>query len=303
MNTTLVVLAAGMGSRYGGLKQVDPVGPSGEAIIDYSIYDAIRAGFQKVVFVIRRDIEDAFKTNIGDKFASRIATDYVYQELNALPPGYEVPPTRNKPWGTGHAILLAADAVSTPFGVINADDFYGSNSFSRLYQSLVDTDTSVSYEYSMVGFPLKNTLSQHGFVSRGVCETTDSNLLKRLVERTHIERKENGIVYTDSDGAFHHLTGEEIVSMNMWGFSPSVFGFLQEQFEVFLKTQITEESAEFFIPFVINSLIAEKKAQVRILSTDDSWVGITYREDREHVIQHIQELIQTGVYPIKLWVD
>jgi UTP-glucose-1-phosphate uridylyltransferase len=293
---TLLVLAAGMGSRYGGLKQMDPIGENGETIIDYSIYDAMRAGFGKVVFIIRRDIEQQFKEAIGARFEKKIKVEYVFQELNKLPPGFSVPPTRIKPWGTGHAILMAANAVQGPFAAINADDFYGANSF----RALADHFRSGSPDFAMVGFVLRNTLSEFGSVARGVCGTTRDGFLDRVTEMTKIERNGTGAVATGADGTVSRLSGDETVSMNMWGFTPALFGELQERFTAFLRQRGGEEKSEFYIPTAVNDIIRARRARVKMLHTPDSWFGVTYREDRPFVVKYIRELIARKIYPEKL---
>lgn len=293
---TLLVLAAGMGSRYGGLKQMDPIGENGETIIDYSIYDAMRAGFGKVVFIIRRDIEQQFRETIGARFEKKIAVEYVFQELDQLPPGFSVPPGRTKPWGTGHAILMAADAVQGPFAAINADDFYGANSF----RALADHFRSGSRDFAMVGFVLRNTLSEFGSVARGVCGTTRDGFLDSVAEMTKIERNGTGAVATGPNGTVSRLSGDETVSMNMWGFTPALFGELQERFTAFLRQRGGEEKSEFYIPSAVNEIVQARRARVKILPTPDSWFGVTYREDRPFVVKSIRELIARGMYPERL---
>ncbi|MGO8678963.1 MAG: NDP-sugar synthase [Limisphaerales bacterium] len=294
---SLVVLAAGIGSRYGGLKQVDPVGPSGETIMDYSIYDALRAGFGRLVFVIRRDIEQAFRQTIGARFDRRVPVEYVFQELDKLPEGFAPPPNRLKPWGTGHAILMAQEAIRGPFGVINADDFYGRHSCELLARHL----QSASGDYAMVGFVLRNTLSEFGFVARGVCRTTPDDFLENVVELTRVERQGDVVRYTDSAGAVHALTGGETVSLNMWGFTPTIFTHLRRELALFLEAQRHDEKAEFFIPTVVNTLVNRGQERLKVLRTPDSWFGITYRQDRPRVMESIRRLIARGEYPDKLW--
>lgn len=294
---TLLILAAGMGSRYGGLKQIDPVGPSGETIMDYSVYDALRAGFDKLVFVIRRDIERPFKESVGSRFEQRIPVDYVFQELNRLPPGFTAPPTRQKPWGTGHAVLMAAEAIREPFAVINADDFYGANSF-RLLSDHLDSGTA---DFAMVGFVLRYTLSEFGSVARGVCQLRPDGLLESVVEQTKIEKDGTAAKLADASGRLQKLTGDEIVSMNIWGFTPAIFGALEEQFAHFLRTRAQDDKAEFYIPTVVNALIARQQARLKVLRTPDAWMGITYRDDRPAVVAGLQRLIEQGHYPANLW--
>jgi len=293
---TLLVLAAGMGSRYGGLKQIDPVGPNGETIIDYSIYDALRAGFGKVVFVIRRDIEDQFKKIIGVRFEKKVPVEYVFQELDKLPAGCAVPPGRTKPWGTGHAILMAAETVREPFAAINADDFYGATSFRVLAKHL----GSGSGDFAMVGFVLRNTLSEFGSVARGVCKTNADSFLESVTEMTKIERDGGGAKTVGPDGKALALTGDETVSMNMWGFTPALFGDLQKLFAKFLEQRGNEEKSEFYIPAAVNDLVRAGRARVKVLRTSDPWFGVTYREDRPFVVEGIRKLIARGDYPEKL---
>jgi dTDP-glucose pyrophosphorylase len=294
---TLLVLAAGMGSRYGGLKQIDPVGPNGETIIDFSVYDALRAGFGKLVFVIRKDIEAAFKESIGARFEERLPVEYVFQELDRLPEGFSLPPERKKPWGTGHAVMMAADVIKEPFAAINADDFYG----ARSYQLLADYLTSGTTDYAMVGFVLKKTLSEHGSVARGLCRTTPDGYLSGVEELTKIEPDGTAAKYTDAHGQVHPLTGEETVSMNIWGFNPGFFDHLQREFAEFLRQNIQSEKAEFYIPTPVNALVSSGKERLKVLQTPDSWFGVTYREDRPRVVESIRELMTNGTYPPKLW--
>ena len=300
MKPVLLVLAAGMGSRYGGLKQLDPVGPSGETIMDYSVFDAIRAGFGKVVFVIRRDIEEQFREQIGSRYEGKIEIDYAYQELDKLPNGYTVPEGRTKPWGTGHAALCAADKVDAPFAVINADDFYGSNSFKLLadYFSKACLESS---DYAMCGFILRQTLSDHGSVARGVCSVDSSGNLSGVEELTKIEKDGNGAINVNPDGTQMALTGDEVVSMNYWGFTPTIFEHLERLFKAFLDEHIAKEKSEFYLPFAVNDLISADISKVKVLKTPDSWFGVTYRPDREKVVSGIQALVESGMYPDKLF--
>ena len=295
---TLLVLAAGMGSRYGGLKQIEPVGPGGETIIDYSIFDAMRAGFGKLVFVIRHDIEGAFREAIGARFEKRLPVEYVFQELNKLPAGFSVPPNRTKPWGTGQAILMAENVIREPFAAINADDFYGAASFRVLAEHL----RSGSPDYAMVGFTLRNTLSEFGSVARGACQVGPDGYLQGVRELTKIEKDGTGAKYTDASGAVQRLTGDEPVSMNMWGFTTSLFPHLREQLIEFLKRQGHEEKSEFYIPLVVNDLMSARKERCKVLRTTDAWFGVTYREDRPFVVEGIRNLIARGDYPEKLWM-
>ena len=301
MKPTLLVLAAGLGSRYGGLKQLDKLGPNGETIIDYSIYDAIRAGFGKVVFVIRKDIEDDFKEVIIAKLSGKIVVDYCLQELEYLPEGFELPVDRKKPWGTGHAILMAAEKIHEPFGVINADDFYGADAFKVLAEFFTTLKTKDENLYSMVGYDLCNTLSDFGWVSRGVCESNEENYLVSVTERTQIERSHNSIAYKDEKNDLIFLSAQTVVSMNFWGFTPLIFKQLSERFTAFLKDNIQNPKAEFFIPSVVNSLIETNETKVKVLHSSSPWFGITYHEDRELAITKIKNLVEEGVYPENLW--
>ncbi|MFH1969472.1 MAG: sugar phosphate nucleotidyltransferase [Verrucomicrobiota bacterium] len=300
MQPTLVVMAAGVGSRYGGLKQIESVGPSGEIMLDYSVFDAIRAGFGKVVFIVRHDIEKDFKEAIGAHFEGRIQVDYVFQELADLPAGFAVPPDRTKPWGTGHAIMRCPTLVQEPFAVINADDFYGAKSYeviARYLEKLAPTDTA----YAMVGFHLVNTLSDHGSVTRGICEVNAHHMLISVVERFKIEKTEGGARYENEHSQWVSLQGHEIASMNMFGFTPTLFGFLDEKFRVFLKKAAGHPKAEFLMPAIADELIREHKITMRVLATPEKWFGVTYKEDKPFVAAGIRRLIENGVYPQKLW--
>ncbi|RIH66795.1 nucleotidyltransferase [Mariniphaga sediminis] len=299
MKPTLLILAAGMGSRYGGLKQVEPVGPNGEAIIDYSIYDAIRAGFGKVVFVIRESFADAFREKFGPKLEGKIEVDYVYQELDNLPKEFSLPEGREKPWGTAHAILVTKDLINEPFCALNADDFYGFNAYKVMAEYL--SQSSDATEYSMVGYKLHNTLSDYGSVSRGVCDVDENNLLQKIVETTKILKREDKIISVEPDGTEKQLTGNESVSMNIWGFKPSIFNSLEEKFSAFLKNHINEPKSEIFIPSVVFDMIQEEKASVKVLEADSPWFGVTYKEDKPRVVAKINQLIDAGEYPEKLF--
>ncbi len=300
MRPTLVVLAAGLGTRYGGLKQIDAVGPNGETIIDYALYDAIRAGFGRVVFVIRHYFEDAFREKVSSKFDNVVETAYAYQELDACVGDFVVSEDRDKPWGTGHALLVARDVVDGPFAVINADDYYGPNSFGTILSFIAARD-ALSSDYAMVGYTLRNTLSDYGNVSRGVCECDKQMFLKRITERMRIEKCGNGARYFDGDGIEHLLTGDEIVSMNLWGFQPSVFDHFQSSFDRFLRDRGGRDNPELLIPSVADDLIRNGKATVKVLRTDDSWFGVTYRQDKPIAIECVRKLIDRGVYPERLW--
>jgi dTDP-glucose pyrophosphorylase len=301
MKPTLLILAAGMGSRYGGLKQLDQVGPSGETIIDYSIYDAIRAGFGKVIFIIKEAIEDDFKEIFVERLKDKIAIDYVFQETWMVPEGITIPDNRSKPWGTGHAVMMADGKIHEPFAVINADDFYGRGAFETLAGYYKDWTPELSADYCMVGYRLANTLSEFGAVSRGVCEPDEKSFLVDVVERTQIARSGADIAYKDEKEQQVVLPGDTIVSMNFWGFTPSLFGFLNTGFEAFIRKNAENLKAEFFIPSVVNDLIKSKQATVRILHCEEKWFGMTYREDRETVVKSIRELVEQGVYPENLW--
>lgn len=300
MSKTLVVLAAGIGSRYGGLKQIEAVGPHGAIVIEYSVYDAIRAGFDRVVCVIRRDIEKDFRDIVSSRFEKQIPVDYVFQDMADLPAGFSVPAERKKPWGTGHAVLACREVVKAPFAVINADDFYGRRSYEALGQFLDGVRADAS-DYSMVGFTLRNTLSEHGHVARGVCEVDRNGLLSRVVERTNIEKTGSGARFNDPDGSRHDLTGEEVVSMNMWGLTPTLFGHLQREFDAFLHKNAANPKAEFFLPTVVDGLINSGKATAKVLATPELWFGVTYPQDKAVVVEGINALVAQGVYPAKLW--
>lgn len=300
MSKTLVVLAAGIGSRYGGLKQIEAVGPHGAIVIEYSVYDAIRAGFDRVVCVIRRDIEKDFRDIVSSRFEKQIPVDYVFQDLADLPAGFSVPADRKKPWGTGHAVLACRDVVKAPFAVINADDFYGRRSYGAL-GTFLDGVKADSTDFSMVGFTLRNTLSEHGHVARGVCEVDPQGLLTRVVERTNIEKTETGARFKEADGSSLSLTGDEVVSMNMWGLTPALFGHLQREFTAFLQKQAVNPKSEFFLPTVVDGLINSGKARAKVLSTPELWFGVTYPQDKAVVVEGIKALVDQGVYPAKLW--
>jgi len=297
MQPTLLVMAAGMGSRYGGLKQIDPVGPNGETIIDYSIYDAMRAGFGKLVFVIRKDIEQPFKETVGARFERRIAVEYVFQELENIPAPFTVPAGRTKPWGTTQAVLAAANIVHEPFAVINADDFYGAESYRVIAEHL----TSGSDDYAMVGFILRNTLSDFGSVARGVCRVSDRGYLEKIEELTNIVREGNGASNTAPDGTVRKLTGDEPVSMNYWGFTPRIFAQLKDLFHRFLERSGNDLKAESYVPMAVGELVAAGEARVKVLQSRDPWFGVTYREDRPRVVESIRRLIDAGAYPDALW--
>ena len=299
MKPTLLLLAAGMGSRYGGLKQLDGLGPNGETIMDYSVFDALRAGFGKIVFVIRKDFADDFKRVVLAKYEGKVPCEICFQAIENVPEGYTYNPERTKPWGTNHAVLMGKDLIKEPFAVINADDFYGKESFEVLAKFLNEV-AGKQNQYCMVGYRVCNTLSEHGSVSRGVCETDAEGNLTNVVERTSIERKENGIVYT-VDGVDYALPENAPVSMNMWGFTPEYFGYVEEAFKTFLKERGQELKSEFYIPTLVNDLIVAGKATCRVLDTTAKWFGVTYAEDRQMVVDKIAALTEAGVYPNPLF--
>jgi len=298
MKPTLLILAAGMGSRFGGLKQVEPVGPNGEAIIDYSIFDAIRAGFGKVVFVIRESFADAFQEKFGDKLAGKIEVEYVFQELDNLPEGFSLPEGREKPWGTAHAILVAKNVINEPFCALNADDFYGFNAYKVMADFL--KQSANPNEYSMVGYKLNNTLSDFGSVSRGICQVDKNDELESIVETKKIFKKGDKIISEEPDGSEKELTGNETVSMNIWGFKTSIFPVLEEKFTQFLRTEIDKPKSEMYIPSVVFEMIDEGKATVKVLKTDSPWFGVTYKEDKPAVVNKIKSLIEKGDYPSEI---
>jgi UTP-glucose-1-phosphate uridylyltransferase len=299
MKPTLLILAAGMGSRYGGLKQIDPFGPNGETILEYSVYDAIRAGFGKVVFVIRQSFADAFRERFDDKLKGKIKVEYVFQELNKLPEGYACPEGREKPWGTGHAILMAKDVINEPFAAINADDFYGAQAFQCIadfFKATVSPGT-----YSMVGYLIENTLSENGTVSRGICKTDGEQNLVKITERHQIRREGNAIVFEDENQALVEVAGNTPVSMNFWGFHPTLFGHLERQFKAFLDEKMELPKSEFYIPNAVFELIKSKEVKTKVLKANSPWFGVTYPEDKPHVTQQIKKLTEAGVYPAQLW--
>ena len=301
----LVVMAAGMGSRYGGLKQIDPVGGHGQLIIDYSIYDARRAGFETVIFVIKRQIEDSFKAAIGDRLSRVMDVRYAYQELDDLPAGYAVPEGRVKPWGTAHAILAARDLIDGPFAVINADDCYGPEGFRAVYDYLEGhPDRPGCYAYAMVGYLLGNTVTEHGHVARGVCEEDGDGYLLRVTERTRIEPDGADARYTEDEGkSWHRLAGDTIVSMNLWGFSRSFVDEAWARFPAFLDRTLAEDplKGEYFLPGVVTQLLEEGKARVKVLRSHDKWYGVTYQEDKPAVMAALADKTARGLYPDELW--
>lgn len=298
----LVIMAAGMGSRYGGLKQIDPVGAHGELIIDFSIYDAMKAGFKKVVFIIKKANEADFKEAIGERVSKLIEVDYVYQELDKLPEGYTIPKEREKPWGTGHAILCCRELVDQPFAVINADDYYGQEAFKVIYNFLKEAQDDCHYRYAMVGYTLKNTLTENGHVARGICELTKDYKLQSICERVHIAHHEGQVQFLEEE-TWTPVSENSIVSMNLWGFTPSIFGELEAQFKPFLDQALVSnpQKAEFFLPSVVDALIQADQASVDVLHSKDKWYGVTYKEDKPSVVKAIQTLQNEGVYPTNIW--
>ena len=301
-NTTLVIMAAGIGSRFGGgIKQLEPVGPNGEIIMDYSIYDAIEAGFDKVVFVIRKDLEEVFKEVIGNRIEKVIPVEYAFQEIEDLPEGFSVPEGRTKPWGTGQAILACKDLIHEPFAVINADDYYGKDSFKSLHDYLVeDNRCDNKYNISMVGFILKNTLSDNGAVTRGICKTDEAGNLIAVDETSGIVKTATGAA-CEKDGKITEIDVESRVSMNMWGFEPEFFGELETGFKTFLSDLKEGGKQEYLLPTIVDGLVKTGRANVRVLESRDKWVGVTYKEDKPVVVASIKELISSGKYPDKLY--
>jgi dTDP-glucose pyrophosphorylase len=299
MKPTLMVLAAGMGTRYGGNKQLDEVGPSGETIIDYSIYDAIRAGFGKIVFVIRRDIEEQVKERFVERLLGKIEVDYVFQEINNLPEGVKVAPGREKPWGTSHAILVTRKKIKEPFGVINADDYYGVESFKILRDFLIN-DTEPN-NFCIVGYKLGNTLSDHGHVNRGVCEAGVDGFLRNIVETRQIEKTRDGATAPGADGKLVHFTGNEIVSMNLWGFKPSCYEFLGKEFRSFINNHGMDLKSELDIPTSVDKFVKNGEITIKILMSNERWFGVTYREDKPFVVESIKKMIRKGIYPVRIY--
>jgi UTP-glucose-1-phosphate uridylyltransferase len=300
---TLLILAAGLGSRYGSLKQIDSIGPSGERIIDYSVYDAIKAGFGKIVYVIRESFEEEFKEIILDSLPKEIETDYVCQELHYIPKDIEYPNERKKPWGTGHALMIAAPKINEPFAVINADDFYGYESFQIAADYLLNSDESKKNEYALIGYRLKNTLSEFGSVSRGICEVDENNYMTSIVEIKEIKIENNGFVYKDENGEWQSLTGDENVSMNMFAFKPSVFDKFEKYFREFIVNNYDDLKSEFYIPTAIDEMIHNNEAKVKILESNALWFGLTYADDKPIARNKMKQLIDKGLYPSNLWSD
>lgn len=300
MKPTLLILAAGMGSRYGSLKQIDKFGPAGEAIIEYSIYDAIRAGFGKVVFVIRAEIEDDFRAFFEPKLSGKVQTAYAFQELDNLPQGVSLPANRKKPWGTAHAVMVAKTLIGEPFAVINADDFYGQQAYEVLATFLKNTKNE-SEAYGMVGYKLENTLSDYGSVSRGICTTDENSLLTSIVEHTKVARQAGGNIVGNEKNQQQLLRADHIASMNMMGFSPLFFTHCERYFAEFVARELHNPTAEFYLPYVVNQLINTKTSTMRMLPTNAKWFGVTYKEDKKTATQKIAELVKSGVYPNNLW--
>lgn len=303
MKPTLLLLAAGMGSRYGGLKQLDGLGPNGETIMDYSIYDAIQAGFGKIVFVIRKDFEEQFRTQVLSKYEGHIPTELVFQSIDNIPEGFSVPEGREKPWGTNHAVLMAKNVINEPFCVINCDDFYSRDCFKVIGNFLANLPEGAKNQYAMVGFRVGNTLSENGTVSRGICTTNAEKHLVDVVERTKIERRNGKVQYIGDEGEWVATDDNTPVSMNVWGFTPDYFEYSEAYFKEFLsdKKNIENKKSEYFIPLMVNKLINNGTASVEVLDTTSSWFGVTYPEDRESVVTKIQSLVDESVYPSKLF--
>ena len=301
MKPTLFVLAAGMGSRYGGLKQLDGLGPNGETIMDYSIFDAIRGGFGKIVFVIRKDFEQDFRDKVLSKYEGHIPTELVFQAIDDLPEGFTCPEDRTKPWGTNHAVLMGKSVINEPFAVINADDFYGRDAFAVMGKWLSELPEGSEGKYSMVGFRVCNTLSENGTVARGVCAKNEAEMLTAVVERTEIMRVDSVISYKDENGEWQPVGEETPVSMNFWGFTPDYFNYSETQFVDFLKENIDKPKSEFFIPLVVDTLINGGKATCEVLDTTAKWFGVTYAADRPGTVEKIQSLVDAGEYPNKLF--
>lgn len=302
----LVIMAAGMGSRYGGLKQLDPVDDDGHIIMDFSMYDAKRAGFEKVIFIIKREIEADFKEAVGNRMSQFMEVEYAFQELYSLPEGYSVPEGRTKPWGTAHAVLSCIDKIDGPFAVINADDYYGSEAFGLIYNYLAEHEDDEKYRYTMVGYKLGNTVTDNGHVSRGICETNKDGELTGVCERTKIEKRGGGIMYLDDDEITWVPVSEDVVvSMNMWGFTKSFLNEIKEGFPAFLDKGLKENpmKCEYFLPAVVSRLLEEGRASVAVLKSADKWYGITYKEDKPVVVEAVRKMKEEGLYPEHLWED
>lgn len=300
----LVIMAAGMGSRYGGLKQIDPIDAEGHIIMDFSMYDAKRAGFEKAVFIIKEENEADFRAAIGDRVSRFMEVEYAYQRLDNLPPGYQIPEGRVKPWGTAHAVLSCIEQVDGPFAVINADDYYGVEAFRLIYDYLITHQDDDKYRYTMVGYLMGNTVTDNGHVSRGICVTDDQNELVSVTERTRIEKRNGGIAFTEDDGeTWTELPADTVVSMNMWGFTRSILEEIRDGFPVFLEEGLKKNpmKCEYFLPAVVSRLLAENKASVTVLKSHDKWYGITYKEDKPVIVKAIQAMKDEGIYPQSLW--
>ena len=300
----LVIMAAGMGSRYGGLKQIDPIDEQGHIIMDFSIFDAKRAGFEKVVFIIKKENEADFKEAIGKRIEKVMKVEYVFQDVHNIPAGFSVPESRVKPWGTAHAVLSAIDVIDGPFAVINADDYYGKDAFQKIYDYLSTHKDDEKYRYTMVGYELGNTLTENGHVSRGICSLNENNELVSVVERTHIEKNGDGAVYTEDGGVtWHSLSVDSVVSMNMWGFGASFLQEVKQGFVSFLEENLVNNpmKCEYYLPTVVSNLLADNRATVAVLTSIDRWYGVTYKEDKPVVVAAIKNMKESGLYPEKLW--
>lgn len=302
----LVIMAAGMGSRYGGLKQIDPIDEEGHIIMDFSMFDAKRAGFEKVIFIIKRENEADFKAAVGDRMAEYMDVSYAFQELSNIPDGYEVPEGRVKPWGTAHAVLSCIDQIDGPFAVINADDYYGVEAFKLIYDYLESHPDDDKYRYTMVGYYLGNTVTDNGHVARGICTMDENGKLVKIEERTQIEKRDGGIAFTEDGGeTWTNVSEKAVVSMNMWGFTKSILTELEARFVPFLEANlpVNPVKCEYFLPFVVDELLKENRAEVTVLNTPDRWYGVTYKEDKQMVMDAIQGMKDAGIYPEKLWED
>ena len=302
----LVIMAAGMGSRYGGLKQIDPVDKEGHIIMDFSLFDAKRAGFEKVIFIIKKENEDSFREAVGNRMAKYMEVSYVFQDINNIPEGFEVPEGRVKPWGTGHAVLSCIDEIDGPFAVINADDYYGRHAFEAIYNYLFEHEDDDRYRYAMVGYLLKNTVTDNGHVARGICTTNEEGELVNITERTRIEKRDGKIAFTENDGeTWENLPEDTLVSMNMWGFTRSILDELKAEFPQFLKKGLTENpmKCEYFLPAVVSNLLEADRATAAVLPSTDKWYGVTYKEDKPVVVEAIRNLKKEGLYPENLWEE
>ena len=302
----LVIMAAGMGSRYGGLKQIDPVDKEGHIIMDFSLFDAKRAGFEKVIFIIKKENEDSFREAVGNRMAKYMEVSYVFQDINNIPEGFEVPEGRVKPWGTGHAVLSCIDEIDGPFAVINADDYYGRHAFEVIYNYLTTHEDDDKYRYTMVGYRLKNTVTDNGHVARGICTTNEEGELVNITERTRIEKRDGKIAFTENDGeTWENLPEDTLVSMNMWGFTRSILDELKAEFPQFLKKGLTENpmKCEYFLPAVVSNLLEADRATAAVLPSADKWYGVTYKEDKPVVVEANRNLKKEGLYPENLWEE